>query len=294
MPSGDGGDETGVSALTLLPEVEVIRKDLEKEVSGKRFKDVTVSSEALVSRGADGNELASALREQKIEAVARRGTYLLFALDNGTTLVLRLGTDAVITRETVNAEPDRDVALLAVFTTGGALHLHDANGASELFVIRSQDLDSVPELSTGGIDPLADTFTWHAFAAELKSRRTGLKKLFCDGTFILGLGDLYSDEILWAAGLAGSRVSNTLTSQEVRRLYRALFEVLYEAVKQGGTSSNDLDGEHTDLFGEKGDYGEQIKVFGKEGEPCPRCRRAVSRTRIDTDLYTFHCGSCQT
>jgi formamidopyrimidine-DNA glycosylase len=279
--------------LTLLPEVEVIRKDLEKEVSGKRFKEVVVS-DALVARDGTADELAKSLREQKIESVSRRGTWLLFTLDNDTTLVLHLGSEAVVTRETATAEPADDVALLVVFTTGGALHLRDAESSSELFVIGSQSLDTVPELSTGGIDPLADTFTWHAFAAELKSRRTGLKKLFCDESFILGLGDLYSDEILWAAGLAGGRVSNTLTSQEVRRLYRAVFEVLYEAVKQGGTSSNDLEGEHTDLFGEKGDYGEQIKVFGREDEPCPRCRRPVSRTRIDTDLYTYHCASCQT
>lgn len=280
--------------MTLLPEVEVIRKDLEKEVAGKRFKDVTVEVASMVSRHRTRPEFVKALEEQKIQAVSRKGTYLLFQLDNATTLVVRLSTDAWITRETANAEPADDVQLVAVFTTGGALHLHDASEASELFVVPSDQLSSIPELSTGGIDALADTFTWPSFAAELKTRRTGLKKLFCDESFILGLGDLYSDEILWAAGLAGSRVSNTLTSQEVRRLYRAIFEVLYEAVKQGGTSSAELEGEHSDLFGEKGDYGEQIRVFGREGQPCIRCRRPVERTRIDTDLYNYHCSSCQT
>jgi formamidopyrimidine-DNA glycosylase len=149
-------------------------------------------------------------------------------------------------------------------------------------------------LTPGGIDPLADTFTWPAFATELKSRRTGLKKLFVDESFIQGLSDVYSDEILWSAGLAATRVSNTLTSQEVRRLYRAIFEVLYEAVKQGGTSSEAVDGAHTDLFGEEGDYADQIKVHHRAGQPCSRCRRLIERTRIDTDLYSFHCPSCQT
>ena len=280
--------------MTLLPEVEVIRKDLEKEVTGKRFKDVTVDVASMVGRHRARPEFVKALAERKIAAVSRRGTHLLFELDNDTTLVVRLAAEAYMTRETANAEAGDDVQVVLVFTTGGALHLHDASESSELFVVAADELDGLPELSRGGIDALADTFTWPSFAAELKTRRTGLKKLFCDESFILGLGDLYSDEILWAAGLAGGRVSNTLTSQEVRRLYRAIFEVLYEAVKQGGTSSAELEGEHTDLFGEKGDYGEQIRVFGREGEPCIRCRRPVQRTRIDTDLYSYHCSSCQT
>ena len=280
--------------MTPLPEVEVIRKDLEKEVAGKRIKDVVMESTAMLTRQRSRPDFVKALEERKIETVMRRGTSLLFALDNDTTLVMRLATEARLTRETANAEADRDVQFQATFTTGGSLHLHDPTESSQVFVLPSGELDSVPELSTGGIDPLADTFTWPAFAGELKTRRTGLKKLFCDESFILGLGDLYSDEILWAAGLSGSRVSNTLTSQEVRRLYRSVFEVLYEAVKQGGTSSSEFEGDHTDLFGEKGDYAEQIRVFQREGEPCPRCRRPVERTRIDRDLYSFHCGSCQT
>ena len=252
--------------MTPLPEIEVIRKDLEKEVSGKRFKDVVLHGTALLSRQASHSDFLNALEEHKIETVSRRGTNLLFLLDNDTTLVIRLGAGARLTRETATAEADDDVRFQAAFTTGGSLHLHDATESSELFVLPSGELDSVPELSTGGIDPLADTFTWPAFAGELKSRRTGLKKLFCDESFVLGLGDMYSDEILWAAGLSGSRVSNTLSSQEVRRLYRAIFEVLYEAVKQGGTSSSEFESDHTDLFGEKGDYAEQIKVFQREGK----------------------------
>lgn len=280
--------------MTLLPEAEVLRKDLEKEVAGKRFKEITLRSAELAPRHDSVEDFTSKLVERKIESVERRGTYLLFVLDDATTFVLRLATGALVTRETATAEPADDVTATILWTTGGALHLHDELQASELFLLESDKLDAVPELSTGGIDPLADTFTWPSFAGELKTRRTGLKKLLRDESFIVGLGDLYSDEILWAAGLAGTRVSHTLTSQEVRRLYRAIFEVLYEAVKQGGTSSSELEGEHADLFGEEGSYADQIRVHGKEGDPCPRCRRSVERSRIDTDLYSYHCPSCQT
>lgn len=279
--------------MTQLPEVEVIRKDLEKEIVGKRFRDVTVKSAAMVSRHGTGADFSKLLEGSKVEGVSRRGVYLLLKLDDGQVLVVRLGAHGLLTRETANSEPDENAQFVATFTTGGALHLVDETKAGELFIVPAHELDAVPELSTGGIDPLSDTFTWHAFGSELKSRQTRLKKLFVDESFMLGLGDLYSDEILWAAGIAGTRVSNTLSSQEVRRLYRAVFEVLYEAVKQRGTSDR-LAGDHTDLFGEPGEYGDHLKVYERVGQPCARCRRPVERIRLDTDLYSYHCPACQT
>ncbi len=279
--------------MTQLPEVEVIRKDLEKEIVGKRFKDLQVNTASMVGRHRNRPEFYKALDGRKVESVSRRGTYLLFDLDNDTVLIVKLGPDGVLTRETVNAEPRKHTQVVTTFTTGGALHLVDASKSSDLFVVDAGEVDDLDELSPGGIDPLSETFTWPAFAGELNTRQTRLKKLFVDETFILGLGDVYADEILWAAGLAGTRISNTLSSQEVRRLYRAIFEVLYEAVKQGGTSEG-VEGEHTDLFGERGDYGAYLKVFGREGEPCPRCRRPVARSRMETDLYSYHCTACQT
>ncbi|MGI8575226.1 MAG: Fpg/Nei family DNA glycosylase [Egibacteraceae bacterium] len=279
--------------MTQLPEVEVIRKDLEREVVGKRFKEVHVNTASMVGRHRNRPDFCKALEGQKIESVGRRGTLLVFEFDNANALVVRLGPEALLTRETATEEPGENNQVVATFTTGGALHLVDAAKSSELYVIEQSEIHELKELNATGIDPLADTFTWQAFAGELKTRQTRLKKLFVDESFIIGLGDLYSDEILWTAGLAGTRVSNTLSSQEVRRLYRAIFEVLYEAGKQGGTSAG-ARGEHTDLFGEPGEYGSFLNVFDMEGRACSRCRRQIHRTRLERDLYSFHCEGCQT
>jgi formamidopyrimidine-DNA glycosylase len=276
--------------VTYLPEVEVIRKELEKEVQGKRFKTISVKSATAVSRHRNRPEFYKLLDGRKIQAVTRRGRLLLFELDEDQTLVVSLGSRGVLSRETASSDPGPDTQFTASFTTGGALHLVDPGKDGELFVVPTGELETIPELSTGGIDALSDVFTWHAFAQELVLRQQPLGLLLRDESFILGLGDLYSDEILWSAGLSAVRRSNSLTSQEVRRLYRAIFEVLYEAVKQGGSEvpEEDLVDE------EETEYADFVKVYGRIGEQCVRCRRPIVLVSLDDGVTAFSCSACQT
>jgi len=276
--------------VTQLPEVEVIRKNLEKEIVGKRFKDVTVKTAGIVGRHRNRPDFVRALEGRKIEAVNRRGTDLLFDLDEGKVLVIRLGAHATVSRETATAEPARHTQVVATFTTGGALHYADSDKDGELWVAEEEELKTAPEHQTAGIDPLADQFTWHEIDHKLKARKTKLKTLLVDPSFIIGLGDVYSDEIIWAAGLSGNRVSSTLSSQEVRRLYRAVFEVLQEAVKQG--TSDAASGEAPDPLDDE-DQSEHLKVYGREGEPCARCRQPIRRAKIGK-LTSYFCAQCQT
>jgi formamidopyrimidine-DNA glycosylase len=147
--------------VTYLPEVEVIRKELEKEVQGKRFKDINVKSANAVARHRNRPEFYKLLDGRKIESLTRRGRLLLFELDEDQTLVVSLGTRGVLSRETANVEAGPDTQFTASFTTGGALHLVDPAKDGELFVVPTAELEGIPELSTGGIDALADTFTGH-------------------------------------------------------------------------------------------------------------------------------------
>lgn len=277
--------------MTQLPEIEVIRKHLEKDVVGKRIKEVTVKTAGIVGHHRNRPEFARALEGRKIEAISRRGTDLLLELDEGKVLVVRLGVHATVSRETATAEAARHTQVVATFTTGGALHYADSDRDGQLWVIDADELETLPELQATGIDPLADVFTWHEIDQQLKTRRTKLKALLVDPTFMIGLGDVYSDEILWAAGLAGGRPSHTLSSQEVRRLYRAVFEVLQEAVKQG--TSDAASGEAPDPLDDE-DQSEHLKVYGKAGQPCARCRQPIRRGRIDRKLLSYYCAQCQT
>ena len=275
--------------MTLLPEIEVLRKDLEKEVVGKRIKDVTVKVASVVARHRNRPDFVKALSGRKIQALERRGTHLVFDLDEGAALVVRLGSQGTLTRETASMALGKHTQVAATFTSGGSLHVVDPNKDGELFVVSDEELDQLPELAPAGIDPLTDTFTWPSFSQELRRRNAPLRTVLKDDGFMVGLGDVYADEILWSAGLSGDRQSAALSSQEFRRLYRAVQEVLQEAVKQGGTDDrSDYDDD------DEVESGEFLKVYGRTGLPCPRCRQPIHQSTEPDGTEAYFCISCQT
>lgn len=276
--------------MSQLPEVEVVRKELEKEVAGKRVKDVDVSYAQLVRRHRNRPDFVKKLVGHKIEAVTRRGVHLTFELDEDKVLVIRMGDQGMLSRETATEEAGKATQFVAVFTTGGALHYVDAEKGGEMWVMSREDAESSEVLNPGGIDPLAATFTWRAFADELARLGGPLKTRFMDESFIVGLGDRYSDEVLWAAGLSPERDASTLSSQEGRRLYRAMLEVLNEAVKQR-TNQGVPAGIDDDEDAENSDF---LKVFSQEGRTCARCRREVVYRKVADGYHAYFCSACQT
>ena len=125
----------------------------------------------------------------------------------------------------------------------------------------------MPELAHLGFDPLDDVMSWTRFGQMLIDRRTPLKTLLMDQKFVAGIGNIYSDEILFAAGLRYDRPSDSLSTQEIRRLYRAMVETLSEAVKYRGSSL--ADEQYRDLFGDTGDYQGQHQVYDRDGQVVP-------------------------
>jgi len=276
--------------VSQLPEVEVIRKELERDVVGKRVTDATVRSPALVPRHRTRPDFTRALVDRTVKGVSRRGIHLVFELDGGSSLVAKVGEGGTFSRA---KDPGgvKGAELVIDFASGGALHYVDGGEDAEFFVLASDELATLPELEKVGIDPLADIFTWHAFGEELVRRAAPLKLLLLDSSFVVGLGDRYSDEILWAAGLAGRRPSAALSSQEVRRLYRAVLEVLHEAVKQRTADGMPTAGEDVDDDEEVGSW---LKVWEREGLPCLRCRQPVRYGPVVDQTPSYHCANCQT
>src|ERR1700749_2147218 len=124
----------------------------------------------------------------------------------------------------------------------------------------------------------------------LAASHTKLKPLLMDQKFIAGIGNIYSDEILWGAGLRWDRMSDALTSEEVRRLYRSMMETLQEAVKHRGSSL--ADEQDVDLFGRPGEYQQFPNVYRRANQSCPRCRHVIVRERV-SGRSTFFCSACQ-
>ncbi|MDZ4827571.1 MAG: bifunctional DNA-formamidopyrimidine glycosylase/DNA-(apurinic or apyrimidinic site) lyase [Actinomycetota bacterium] len=275
-----------------LPEVEVMRRDLEKEVVGRKIKTVEVSGSRSIRRHKQKKDFIAALEGHKIVSVARRGKYLVIRLDGPEALVVHLGMSGQLLRaKSAREKAPKHTHVVITFTQGGLVRFVDPRTFGEMFVAPFDDLEEqVEELAHLGLDPLETALNWELFGRMLADRKMRLKALLMDQKFIAGIGNIYSDEILFQAGLRWDRMSDSLSQQEVRRLYRAIIETLQDAVKHRGSSL--ADEQYRDLFGQLGGYQHHHQVYDREGESCPRCRRQLVRARF-SNRSTFFCESCQ-
>ena len=277
-----------------LPEVEVVRRDLEKEVVGRRVRSVDVrphrNAMRVIRRHARRKEFADRLAGKKLTKVDRKGKYVLIHLDDGDVLVVHFGMSGQFIRGTKRQSLPTHTHVVIEFQQGGDLRFVDPRTFGEMFITSADELGKVKELDHIAIDPLEDTFTWQEFSGELARRASKLKTLLMDQKFVSGLGNIYSDEVLFAAGLRHDRMSDSLSSQEVRRLYRAIREVVQDAIRYRGTTLDDE--AYVDLFGKPGEYSAELKVYGRKGLACRRCRTPIDVVKI-SGRNSYFCPQCQ-
>lgn len=275
-----------------LPEVETIRRDLDKEIVGRKVKSVEVFGVRSVRRHPDPAELVGRVQGRKVAGVRRAGKYLVLDLDSADVVVVHLGMSGQLLHVRSAKEPlPRHCHVVVSFATGGQLRFVDPRTFGEIFVAGASSLtDEVPELAHLGFDPIADVMSWAAFGKLLAGRHTVLKVLLTDQRFVAGIGNIYADEILFAAGLRYDRPADSLSPQEVRRLYRSMVETLTDAVKHRGSSL--ADEQYRDLYGEVGDFQGQHQVYERAGKACRRCRHTISRTKVN-GRSTYFCERCQ-
>ena len=275
-----------------LPEVETVRASLARDVVGKKVKSVEVTGMRTIRRYKQRKQFTSVLEGAKITGVERRGKYLLLKLEGGDVLVVHLGMSGQLRRAAGTKEAlAKHTHVVITFTQGGQLRFIDPRTFGEMFVTQLDGIEAaVDELAHLGMDPLSTVLSWDYFG-ELVARQHGkLKPTLMDQKFIAGIGNIYSDEILHHAGLRWDRMSDELRPEEVRRLYRAVGEVLQDGVKYRGSSL--ADEQYVDLFGRKGSYQDHHQVYAREGLACNRCRRQIIREKVG-GRSTFFCPYCQ-
>lgn len=274
-----------------LPEVETIRRELERDVVGKRIKTVAAPGARSIRRHTNKKQFISRLEGAKITAVERRGKYLVVKLDTEDLLVIHLGMSGQLLRTAAKDEVAKHTHVTITFTQGGQLRFVDPRTFGEMFVTTPEELTSeVPELAHLGYDPIEEPKSWQDFGRLLLARPMKLKAFLMDQSIIAGLGNIYSDEILFAAGLRYDRLSNTLSTQEMRRLSRSLVETLHDAIKYGGSTL--ADEQYVDITGKKGEYQDHHKVYDREKQACRRCRATIVKSKFQ-GRSTFYCEQCQ-
>lgn len=270
-----------------LPEVEIVRRELERDIINRKIKTAEAVSLKVLKRYRTRNAFTSKLIGNKIVGLRRVGLHILIDLSNETSLVVDLGSSGSLRRKTNRAAVAEGTEVMVGFTQFGQLHLIDASGTSEMFVAQA---DATTEEITGieklGFDPLMEPVAWAFLGKQLSEKQSRLKTLLTDPSFVVGIGDIYADEILYHAGLRHNRMSDTLTSQEIRRLHRSLVGTLHEAIKYRGTSVPAR--EFVDPKGEHGEYGSHLMVWGKDGELSARSRLPIQKVKFK-GTWTYYC-----
>lgn len=271
-----------------LAEVETIRRDVEVVYRGLRITEVEVNGLRSVRRHTDPAEFVARVRGRRLAATGRRGKYLVLHLDDGGAVVAHMGMSGQLLRATPDEALAKHTHVRLGFEDGPDLRFVDPRTFGQMWVTTPED-GRIPELAHLGFDPLEDPDA-EARLADLLKRPTRLKPLLMDQARVVGIGNMYADEILFAAGLRPDRPAATLSRSEARRLYRSVVSVLEDAVRHRGSSL--ADEQYRDLFGELGGFQKRHRVYAREGQPCTRCGATVTRTRW-SGRSSFFCPGCQ-
>ncbi|MEE2683320.1 MAG: DNA-formamidopyrimidine glycosylase family protein [Actinomycetota bacterium] len=276
-----------------LPEIETIRRDLERDCVGKKVKSIEVRKAKTVGGTKSKTQIEKEFLQVKVESVGRIGKLLRFGFSNEKSLLIGLGDGGQILRVPNKSEIHAKTNFVITFTQTGQMRLLDHNADATVSLHESEYIfEDRPELTELGIDPIehSQRITWGDFAHYLQARKSKLKALLTDESFVVGIGPMYADEILFEAGLKYDRVSDTLTTNEVRRLWQAIVQTVYDAVKyRGSTIEGSL---YLDTNGQPGAYQDHHSVFGKHGELSPRSRKPIARSKFG-GIWTYYCEQSQ-
>ncbi|MBG00995.1 MAG: hypothetical protein CL470_01845 [Acidimicrobiaceae bacterium] len=274
-----------------LPEVETIRRDLDRDCVGKKVKNIEVKIARIAGGSANKSSIEKSFDQEKVISVRRIGMLTCFDFSNELSLLFGLGTGGQMLRVPNKEETNSRTGVIVSFTQQGQLRLIDNNADANISCHETENiLEDRPELLELGIDPIENPVTWGEFAYRLHSHKLKLKTLLTDQTFLIGIGPMYADEILFEAGLRYDRFSDSLTTNEVRRLWQAMVQTLYDAVKYGGSS---IEGSFfVGINGQEGSYQDHHSVYGKHGELSPRSRKPIARSKFGGE-WTYYCEQSQ-
>lgn len=269
-----------------LPEVEIIRSQLEQELAGSRIAGCEVLLPRLVTHPTPLG-YRRGLKGRRILDVKRRGKYLLLELDGERVLMIHLGMTGSLLVASPEEERPRHTHIVFHLESGRDLLYVDPRTFGETALLKKGDFRPLTGLHNLGPEPLDDSFTVACLASALRGR-CRVKAALMDQSRIAGIGNIYADEALHRAGISPLRRLDELSPAQIERIFSSLREVLSEAISRGGSSVSD----YVDLRGEKGAFQERHRVYRREGEPCPRCGCAIRREKV-SGRSSYFCPRCQ-
>ncbi|HBD13218.1 MAG TPA: DNA-formamidopyrimidine glycosylase [Porticoccaceae bacterium] len=267
-----------------LPEVETTVRGIAPHVSGHTITDAVVRNSAL--RWPVPATLPVILRQRRVRAVTRRGKYILFGLDTGT-LLMHLGMSGSIRMVPSELAPGLHDHVDILFDNGQVLRFNDPRRFGALLWVEGDPLHH--ELLTHlGPEPLTGDFNGDYIFGVARHRKTPVKSLLMNSQVVVGVGNIYANEALFASGIHPLRKANRIALARYDMLVSAVKAVLESAIAQGGTTLRDFIGSD----GRPGYFRQSLKVYGRGGEACVRCRTLLREVRL-SNRSTVYCIQCQ-
>jgi formamidopyrimidine-DNA glycosylase len=270
-----------------LPEVETVKTTLNRLVAGKTIARASVTLPRIIRHPADPAHFCALLEGQTIREIARRGKFLRFLLTD-YVLVSHLRMEGRYGVYRTEEEVGKHTHVIFHFTDGTELRYRDVRQFGTMHLFAAGEELASPPLNKLGLEPLDDSFTLKEFRRRLEVRPTKIKPLLLNQEYVAGLGNIYVDESLFAAGLHPEREASSLTSAEWARLHAAIVSTLKEAVRAGGSSVKS----YVNGQGEMGMFQQQLKVYGRKNEPCFRCGSPIEKFVVG-GRGTHICPACQ-
>lgn len=289
-----------------LPEVETVRRDLAHHLIGARFQDIKIIDFKNVAPTA--TFLAKYLKTKEISAIRRRGKLLIIDLKNYDYHLLfhlkmtgqlifvnqqaKIGGGHSLSDESFNSAvggdlPNKYTRAYFVFDNNSRLFFNDLRKFGYIKLASREELSQIL-LKNYGPEPMEKEFNFTYLKNILQVKKRPIKALILDQKLIAGLGNIYADETLFIAGIKPWKVAGTLKKPEIERLVLAIKAVISKAIKYRGTTFRN----YVDAEGKKGNFISFLKVYGRQGQPCYKCKANILKIKL-AGRGTHYCAHCQ-
>ena len=268
-----------------LPEVETVRRGLEKLILGKKISSIEIRYPKMIKT--DLEEFQRELPGQIIESMGRRGKYLLFYLTD-KVLISHLRMEGKYFYYPDQVPERKHAHIFFQFEDGGTLVYEDVRKFGTMELLAPDLLDAYFISKKLGPEPKDQDFDLQVFQAALSKSKKPIKSHLLDQTLVAGLGNIYVDEVLWRAQIHPARPSQTLTAEEATAIHDQTIAVLGQAVEKGGSTIRT----YTNAFGEDGTMQDFHQVYDKTGQACSRCGAVIEKIQLG-GRGTHFCPQCQ-
>lgn len=269
-----------------LPEVETVKESLKLRLNKKKITKARVFWDNIIAYP-NKDEFIKEITEQTINDVKRRGKFIIFDLDD-FYLLSHLRMEGKYFFKTKNDEINKHEHVIFDLDDGTELRYMDTRKFGKMYLIKKDEIDKKGPLIELGLEPWDDKLNSKYLLEKYKNKKLPIKSVLLDQSVIVGIGNIYADEILFLCKINPLRKCNTITEKEADNIIKFTRKVLEEAIKMGGTTIRT----YSSVDGVHGLFQQELLVHGKDNGICPECHSKIQKIRVG-GRGTYYCEKCQ-